>query len=98
MSAKGHPNRAEGLLAQSAAAAAELCDPEQQWRSLAALADAHAALSKYESALRCYLQAYDILKILADAIGDQQQRRRYLSDPSKLRIAEAMERLTALTT
>lgn len=89
---------ADLLLTESASAAREYHQPEQLWRTLAAQGRAQHAMNRHETALRCYMDAYEVLKRLALKITDSGLRNRYLSDSAKSEIADALEKLTAIAT
>jgi serine/threonine protein kinase/tetratricopeptide (TPR) repeat protein len=89
---------AERSLTESVSGALSLHDYEQQWRSLSALGDVYVEFNRYEQALKCNMQAFDLLKVLANSIKSPEMRRTYLSDPAKMKIAETLEQLAALTT
>ncbi len=89
---------AERALTESVSEALSLHDYEQQWRSLGTLGDAYLEENHYEQALKCNMQAFELLKRLAQTIKSPEMRRTYLSDPAKVKIAETLEQLATLTT
>lgn len=95
---KGDLDVAERSLTESISGAISLHDYEQQWRSLSALGDLYSEVNRYEQALKCSMQAFELLKTLAQTIKSPARRRTYLSDPAKMKIAETLEQLAALTT
>ncbi len=90
--------RAVTLFHDAYIAAKTLPNPEQTWRSLAALGETYQTLTEYERAFKCFIEAFETLKELAEGIVDPALKQRYLSDPAKLRIAEKLEEMSTLAT
>jgi serine/threonine protein kinase/tetratricopeptide (TPR) repeat protein len=72
--------------------------PEMTWKTLVALGETYQALTEYERAFKCYIEAFDILKRLASGIADPTCKRRYLSDVAKIAVADKLETISALAT
>jgi tetratricopeptide (TPR) repeat protein len=72
--------------------------PEMTWKALVALGETYQALTEYERAFKCYIEAFDILKRLASGIADPASKRCYLSDVAKIAVAEKLEEMSALVT
>jgi serine/threonine protein kinase len=72
--------------------------PELTWKTLVVLGETYQALSEYERAFKCYIEAFDIIKMLATGIADPTSKRRYLSDAAKIAVADRLESISALAT
>jgi serine/threonine protein kinase len=72
--------------------------PEMTWKALVALGETYQALTEYERAFKCYIEAFEILKRLASGIADPASKRRYLSDAAKIAVADKLEKISELAT
>jgi serine/threonine protein kinase/tetratricopeptide (TPR) repeat protein len=94
----GQHRRAITLFNDAYLASKTMQMPEMTWKTLVALGETYQALTEYERAFKCYIEAFDILKKLASGIADPTSKRRYLSDASKIAVAERLETISALAT
>jgi|GEM_PF-1999699 len=94
----GQHRRAITLLNDAYLASKTLQMPEMTWKTLVALGETYQALTEYERAFKCHIEAFDILKRLASGIADPISKRRYLSDVAKIAVAEKLEEMSALVT
>jgi tetratricopeptide (TPR) repeat protein len=88
--------RAVTLFNDAILSARTLPQPEQAWRASMALGETYQALTEYERAFKCYIEAFNVLKDLAAGISDPNLKKQYLSDPLKIRVAEKLEEMSAL--
>ncbi len=97
-SRNGRHRRAVTLFNDACLAFKTMQMPESTWQALAVLGESYQALTEYERAFRCYIEAFDILKRLASGIADPASRKRYLSDAAKIAVADKLEEISALAT
>jgi serine/threonine protein kinase len=95
---RGQYKRGLSLLNDAYLASKTMQMPELTWNTLVALGETYQTLNEYERAFKCYIEAFDILKQLASGIADPTSKRRYLSDPDKVAVAEKLEEMSALVT
>ncbi|MCK4857397.1 MAG: tetratricopeptide repeat protein [candidate division Zixibacteria bacterium] len=95
---RGVLSEAVAILQDAAEGALRIWDWELRWRALGELGATYLALSKYERSAKSYIEAFAVLKKLAESIPDDDLRRSYLADPDKARIAAELEKVSALTT
>ncbi len=94
----GQHSRALTLFNDAYLASKTMQMPEMTWKALVVLGETYQALTEYERAFKCYIEAFDILKRLASGIADPISKRRYLSDVAKIAVAEKLEEMSALVT
>lgn len=95
--AQGNSQGALKSLELSSELAESVTNKELQWQIRAAIGDAYLQMRNYERAMQSFISAFATLKELAGTIADASARKSYLSDPQKLKIAEKLEELRALT-
>jgi len=82
----------------SVSKAKEIGMQELLWQVLVELGESYKIVPNYERALKCYLQAFEVLKGLASTITEKHHKRSYLADPRKENAANQLEHLSGLVT
>ncbi len=93
---RGNAAKALTLLNDAVTGAKTLGTPESVWPSLMALGDCYREKHDFEKALKCFIEAFSIIRESAQFIPQKSLRTRYLSDPSKRALAERLEEMSAL--
>jgi tetratricopeptide (TPR) repeat protein len=92
----GNTAKALTLLNDAVTGAKTLGAPESVWPSLMALGDCYREKHDFEKALKCFIEAFSIIRESAQYIPQKSLRTRYLSDPAKRALAERLEEMSAL--
>ena len=77
----GQSEQAIGHLQEAAQLAADLGLPGERWQIQAALASLHEAIGQQEQARTAFGEAATIIQGLAEGIGDEARRSRFLAGP-----------------
>jgi serine/threonine protein kinase/tetratricopeptide (TPR) repeat protein len=98
LSEEGKLDAAVEVLTDSVRLAEKIDDCETYWRSMAAKGKALLRLTRYEEALRSFLESFSTIRALTETITEPSIKSLYLDDPRKQAVAEALEEISSLTT
>jgi len=92
----GHSEQAIGYLREAAQIAADLGLPGERWQIQAALASLYEAIGQQEQARTAFGEAATIIQGLAEGIGDEARRSRFLAGPQIQQLVQHAQGATCI--